>query len=217
VRRLLILAAASTASTLLAAGPVTAGTATGNGAPSGAHYNLNLIGMENPKTTTMTGSNGHVIFLPLKGTCKINLSEGDFQVTDGNCTDGPAGFQLPNPDPGNTGTTVYSVYARALGKPGGSSTMNTCFTDTTTSEDYCSIYQVVSTRSTGKSSFSNVSQELLYVYYCDTTTGKITRESLFNSDLYDYYWSYQNNGLRLAQLRFYPNQQTTVATDGAAC
>jgi len=32
----------------------TAGT-TGNGAPSGAHYNLNIIGVSNPRTTPMTG------------------------------------------------------------------------------------------------------------------------------------------------------------------
>lgn len=194
------------------------GAPNGNGAPSGAHYNLNIIGMSNPKTADTSTSNGHTIFVPLQGGCKIELSEGDFQVLDRNCTDGgAAAFQLPDPDPGNTGTTVYSVYARALGKPGGSSTTTTCFTDTTTNEDYCSIYQMVLVRGTGKSSFTNVSQELLYVYYCDTDTGKIVRESLFNNDLYDYYWDYQNSGLRLAQLRFYPGEQTTVASAGAAC
>ncbi|HET9794761.1 MAG TPA: hypothetical protein VFS34_09885 [Thermoanaerobaculia bacterium] len=34
---------------------------TGNGAPSGAHYNLNIIGVENPKTDPMTGGDGHTI------------------------------------------------------------------------------------------------------------------------------------------------------------
>jgi len=216
MRRLLYLAAA--AATTVAMLPANASTGTtGSGAPSGPHYNLNLIGVENPKTASMTGSDTHTIFVPLSGGCKINLSEGAFQVLDGNCTDGPAAFQLPNPDPGNTGTTVYSVYARALGKPGGSSTMNTCFTDTSTNETYCSIYQLVSTRTTSKSSFTNVSQDLLYVYYCDTTTGKIVRDSLFDNTLYNYYWNYQNNGLRLAQLRFYPGQQTTVAAAGSSC
>jgi len=215
--RRIVYAAAALASTI-ALVPAHAGTSTtGNGAPSGAHYNLNLIGVDKAKSASMTGSDTHTIFVPLSGTCKINLSEGDFQVLDGNCTDGPAAFQLPNPDPGNTGTTVYSVYARALGKPGGSSTMNTCFTDTSTTETYCSIYQLVQTRGTGKSSFTNVSQDLLYVYYCDTTTGKIVRDSLFDSTLYDYFWNYDNNGLHNAQLRFYPGDQTTVAAAGSAC
>jgi len=30
-----------------------------DGAPSGAHYNLNIIGVSNPKTTPMTGGDGH--------------------------------------------------------------------------------------------------------------------------------------------------------------
>jgi hypothetical protein len=104
VRRPLFLAAALATALAL---PAHAGvTPTGSGAPSGAHYDLNLIGVDKTKSATMTGSDTHTIFVPLSGTCKINLSEGDFQVLDGNCTDGPAAFQLPNPDPGNTGTTV---------------------------------------------------------------------------------------------------------------
>jgi len=214
-RAMYVAVAVASAIAVLPAGATT--TSTGTGAPSGAHYDLNIIGVDKAKSSSMTGSNTHTIFVPLSGNCKINLSEGDFQVTDGNCTDGPAGFQLPNPDPGNTGTTVYSVYARALGKPGGSSTTNTCFTDTSTGSTYCSIYTMVETRTTSKSSFTNVSQDLLYVYYCDTTTGKIVRDSLFDNPLYQYYWDYTNNGLRLAQLRFYPSVQTTVAAPGSAC
>src|SRR5512142_1067532 len=64
---------------------------TGNGAPSGAHYNLNIIGVENPKTDPMTGGDGHTIFVAL-GTKKpsdpvesnIWLTQGPFQVCDAN-------------------------------------------------------------------------------------------------------------------------------------
>src|SRR2546427_562039 len=73
----------------------------------------------------------------------------------------------------------------------------------TTSETFCSIYQMVLVRSSGKSWFSNVSQQLLYVYYCNTSTGKIVRTPLFSSPLLQFYWSYTNTGLKLAQLRFY--------------
>jgi hypothetical protein len=199
---------------VLGSGSALAGT--GNGVPSGPHYNLNIIGV--PKDKTVAPGNNQTIFVPLYGGCKISLSEGPFDVLDGNCTnDGQSAFQLPNPDPGNTGTTVYSVYARALGKPGGSSTTQSCFTDTSTGDEYCSIYQLVETRSTGKSLFTNASQDLLYVYYCDTSTGKIVRDSLFDNPLYDFFWQYTNDGLRLAQLRFYPGVQTTVAPAGAAC
>ena len=85
------------------------------------HYNLNIIGVPKAKTADMTGDSGHRIFVPLTGKVSISLKEGDFQVLDANGTDGKASFQLPNPDPDNDGTTLYSVYARALGKPGGSS------------------------------------------------------------------------------------------------
>lgn len=177
---------------------------TGNQAPSGAHYNLNIIGVPKNKTADMTGSQGHRIFVPLEGNCKINLSEGDFQVLDGNCTDGPSAFQLPNPDPDNNGVTEYSVYARALGKPGGKSTTTTCATDPVTGEEWCSIYSMVLVREKGKSSFTNVSKVLLYVYADIDGDGDVERYPLFDAALQDYFWNYDNNGLKLAQFRFYP-------------
>src|SRR5947207_16019333 len=75
---------------------------TGNGGPSGAHYELEIIGMSNPKSATITS--GNRIFVPMYGSCRINLSEGSFDVLDGNCTDGTSAFQLPNPDPTTSGT-----------------------------------------------------------------------------------------------------------------
>src|SRR5919206_907906 len=210
-----ILAAAILASLLAFVGSAS-GAHYGNGAPSGPHYDLNIIGVQNPKSADMTGTDGHSMFVPLQGQCKINLQQGSFSVPDRNCTDGSAQFQLPNPDPTNSGQTVYSVWARALGKPGGSSSTQTCFVDTTTNETYCSIYQSVLVRSSGKSSFSNVSQQLLYVYYCDVATSKIVRVPLFGSSTYQFYWSYTNNGLKLAQLRFYQSS-TSVAPAGASC
>src|SRR5437762_3195471 len=68
-----------------------ASAGTGNGAPSGAHYNLNIIGVDNPKTSTMSSSDRHTIFVGL-GTKKpaapvttdIWLTPGAFDVCDGN-------------------------------------------------------------------------------------------------------------------------------------
>ena len=176
---------------------------TGNGAPSGAHYTLNVIGVENAKTAPMDDTNRHTIFVPDQGNCRINLGEGDFGVGDGNCFDGDgAQFTLPDPDPDGDGVTAYSVYARALGKPGGSSVTTTCFDED--GETYCSTESMVLVRSTGKSRFSNVSKELLSL--CLDTDGDgacDTRELLFDRDLADYFWSYDNSGLKVAQLRFY--------------
>ena len=213
-RRVISLFLLGCAVAMLATAGATAGS--GNGAPSGPHYDLNIIGVPKGKSASMTGTSGRSLFVPLWSSCKINLQQGPFDVLDRNCTDGSALFQLPNPDPNNTGSTTYSVWARALGKPGGSSSTQTCFVDSTTGSTYCSIYQMLLVRSSGKSSFQNVSQQLLYVYYCDTATSKIVRVPLFSSPLYQFYWNYTNNGLKLAQLRFY-QVSTQVASAGSAC
>lgn len=188
----------------------------GNGAPSGPHYNLNIIGVQNEKDMDVANTNGHVIFVPLQGTMKILLSEGEYAVLDKNGTDGTAAFQLPNPDPDGDGTTVYSVWARALGKPGGSATMTTG----AETEDGEIVYSMISLeveRGHGKQTFTNVSKELLYIYLeydilvdpdgipssDDEYTIKAGRYPLFADELMNFFWEYDNNHLKLLQLRFY--------------
>ena len=175
----------------------------GNGAPSGAHYNLNIIGVPKNKSAAMTGDNGRRIFVRLDGKSAIYLSEGPFQVLDANGTDGSARFQLPNPDPENDGITLYSVYARALGKPGGKATMQTCATDPLSGEVYCSVEALVAVRESGGSKFTNVSKQLLYAYIDLDGDGVVERYPLFDDRLEDYFWNYDNQGLKLLQLRFY--------------
>src|SRR5713101_1349738 len=60
----------------------------GNGAPNGAHYNLNIIGVEDPKNDPMTGSDRHTIFVALGSrksavTSNIYLTPGDFRYATG--------------------------------------------------------------------------------------------------------------------------------------
>jgi hypothetical protein len=195
-----------TGAALLAAGlGIAVSASADNGAPSGTHYNLNIIGVPKGKTADMSGNNGHRIFMPLSGISKILLIEGStFEVLDANGTDGSASFQLPNPDPLNTGITLYSVYVRALGKPGGSATMTGCATDPTTGEVVCSTESVVAVSGGGAPKFSNVSKQLLYVYADLDGDGVVERYPLFDSRLQDYFWQYDNNGLHLLQMRFYP-------------
>ncbi|MDP3963126.1 MAG: hypothetical protein Q8Q39_01380 [bacterium] len=188
-------------------------SAGGNGAPSGAHYNLNIIGVAKDKTAPMDGNDGHRIFVKLDGNTKILLSEGEtFNVLDANGTDGNgAKFQLPNPDPDNDGITVYSVYARALGTPGGNAMIATCATapgedgifGTADDEEVCSTETLTVERTKGKSSFENVSRELLYIFVDLDGDGTAERYNLFADELQDYFWSYDNNGLKVLQLRFY--------------
>ena len=209
--------AAAVAISMVVAFVPTLTLATGNGAPSGAHYNLNVIGVPKGKTADMTGNNGHRIFVPLTGKAKILLNEGaDFQVLDANGTDANgASFLLPNPDPDGDGTTAYSVYVRGLGKPGGSATMQSCYDDFQTGDTWCAVdiiggvEPVVIGSSKGPSKFVNVSADLLYVDVClavDAITGLCTDSvvmPLFSDELDEYFWDYDNNGLKLAQFRFY--------------
>jgi hypothetical protein len=206
----------------LALGMVATFARPGNGAPSGAHYNLNILGKEQCPTDPMTNSNGHVIFVLLNGgdiatnlnghaannISKVNKiflmqspDNSTFDVLDGNaCNSDGALFMLPNP------TNGYSVWARALGTPGGTATMTTCATDPTTGEVVCSTLNVILTRTHGQQRFTNVTTELTTMTFVDPSTGNTVTVSLFDPNLIDYFWNYQNNGLRLAQLRFYPLQ-----------
>jgi hypothetical protein len=200
---------------------------TGNGAPSGAHYTLNIIGVPKDKSPNFTGGSGHRIFVDLgkAGTAvntRINLGQGDFGVTDANGTDGSAGFRLPNPDPDGDGTTAYSVYVRALGKPGGKATMQSCYEDATGT--WCAVDfaggvlpVVIERKSGGVEKFVNVSKDLLYIDFCtlwddglddvlgteDDICTSVDQIPLFSNTSLLYSWSYDNEGLKHAQLRFY--------------
>jgi len=201
---------------------------TGNGAPSGAHYTLNIIGVPKDKSPNLTGGNGHRIFVDLGRTgeaanTRINLIEGDFAVLDANGTDGVAAFRLPNPDPDLDGTTSYSVYVRALGKPGGKATMQSCYEDAA-GETWCAVdftggVEPITIQRTkgGVAKFVNVSKDLLFVDFCvtwdagldgllgtaDDVCTNVDQIPLFSNKDLSYYWSYDNEGLKHAQLRFY--------------
>lgn len=183
---------------------------TGNGAPSGAHYNLNIIGVPKDKTAAMDSDQGHRIFVKLQGKSKIYVAQGDsFVVLDGNATDGNGGrFQMPSPDPDGDGVTAYAIYARALGKPEGSSTMTTCASVDTSGDGiedttYCATFGTIFVRSKGKSRFTNVSNELLTAYADLDGDGVLESYSIFDEALLGSYWDYDNKGLKLLQLRFY--------------
>jgi len=195
----------------------------------GPHYNLNIIGVENPKTAPMTGSDRHTIFVGLgkksSVASNIYLAPGPFDVCDGNAFDAAhsctgdvianqgAVFQLPcnsavptaSGCPGGTFSADYQIWGRALGKPGGSVTMKTCGTDDTGAL-VCSTGSALFTRGKGKSGFFDVTTSLTTINACFDVAGVVTCEtvSLFDPVLQDFFWQYSNNGLRLLQLRFYP-------------
>lgn len=199
---------------------------------SGAHYNLNIQGKTTCAGDDLTGSNRHTIqvllnysdrnyngvpYVELDRRNKIFLAAGDFQVLDGNaCDSDGAKFQLPA-----TVATDWEIWARALAKPGGSATMTLCGVDdmgtVSTADDviFCNTgADVVSLRrTTGKPQWQNVTRELTHLYACVdlNNDGVVAADEchdvdVFDPELYSYFWDYDNFGLRLAQLRFYPKQ-----------
>jgi hypothetical protein len=209
-------------SVLVAALLVLAGTPalaqTGNGAPSGPHFEMGIIGVSNPKTQPLTNSYRHTIFVGL-GTKKddvitnIYLTQGPFAVCDGNGFDPAydcngnvvasvgAVFQLPCDlltDTCSGGTSQpYTIWARAVGTPGGHATITTCGT-TDLNAVICSTENELLVRGNGKPTFKNVTTTLTTI---NTNTGTI---SLFGDGFLNFFWQYDNNGLKLAQVRFYP-------------
>jgi hypothetical protein len=199
--------------------------ATGNGAPNGGHYNLNILGKDNCSGDDLTGSERHTIQVLLVGgqnagdlngtlasaldkrnkiflvTSEDTVGDSDFHVLDGNACDGNGAlFALPR-----NVSTAWTVWARAGGKPGGTATMTTCATDPTTQEIVCSTENVVLLREKGGQKFTNVTKQLTTVCWDTNGDGVCdVRVPLFDPRLVDYFWNYDNNGLRLAQLRFYP-------------
>ena len=199
---------------------------TGNGAPSGPHFDLNIHGTNGPADLS-TGSNGHDIFVPLAtaGTdsttsedCDdIQLSSGTtFAVVNPDCWTGVAKypeFQLPPPCASTTATsctTAYTVWMRAL-TPKGSTTMQTCYTDTTLTT-YCATgAQIVFlNKKTSAGDFTDVTQALLF--YCSASSNKL--QPIFSPSTFTYFWDYDNNGLKHAQLRFYPATSDSVSLAG---
>lgn len=215
---------------------------TGNQAPNGSHFELNIIGVPQNKTADMTGSDGHSIFVQLFGGDAASSLTGkdfntisklnkifllpapageSFQVLDRNATDANgATFQLPADV-----STTWQVYARALGKPGGNANMTTCatvsvtdpVTGVVTQEVDCSLATLTIPPRTKNSKFSNVTPDLLFLTIAvdpaanatlasclGVTTATTVTVPLFNGCLQNFFWNYQNNGLKLLQLRFYP-------------
>ena len=229
---------------------------TGNGAISGPHYNLNLIGMKECPSQPYDETGRHNIHVllnhsdddadntvgndsgtavTLDKTNKIFLIEGDpiagssvqddFYVLDGNACDGDgAAFRLPaNPftcpadDPecleAEPAFQEYLVFVRELGTPGGTGDLRTCGIsdggtagDTSDDEVVCSSENVLLERTSGRSRFRNVTRELTTMVVQIEVDGGLetVRVGIFDPLLYQYFWDYDNNGLRLVQMRFYP-------------
>jgi len=210
-------------------------TTTGNGAPSGAHYNLNLIGVTNGKNPPLTGSDRHTIFVPLYTNGKdgpdtdpvpgtdIWLAQGPFAVCDGNAFDAAtdcngtqiakqgAVFQLPC----NTNITTAT-----------GTTLVPCTTGASASYD---VWARTLGTPGGSSTLTTCATDPTGNLVCSTNkavfvrmkpnkftnvtdaltslvdTNTLQTVALFQGGFQGFFWDYDNNGNKLVQLRFYLN------------
>ena len=194
---------------------------TGNGARSGSHYTLNLLGKNWEHGDTVKEDGGHRIFVRLgaDGDMKrtsIQLIEGpDFTVLDADGTDGKAKFQLPDPgdiiDPsgGYSGPDAYQIFIRVLGKPEGLADMYSVYIEAD-GTPWVSGEIITLRQSGGKVNrksppkFEDVTKELTTIYVDTDGDGAPERHKLFDDAFEEFFWYYDNQGLKHVQLRFYP-------------
>lgn len=189
---------------------------------SGPHYNLNIIGVPQDKTVPdMTGSNRHVIFVPLQSggdvsrQVKIQYIAGDeFRVIDGNATDDNlAIIEVPSEVGGDL---CYDVYAAGLGKPNGNAIVTAeCEIEDLIGEctDALLLDSFTVERSKGKPRRIDISDIFRATGcidlggeegVCDSGDLQFNNVWIFNiAQLLNYMWDYDNNGLKLMQVRFY--------------
>lgn len=152
---------------------------------------------------------------------------GGFGVIDANATDGDGAiFGLPDPcvgdDPLDGCTPGYRIYARALG-PGGNATITTCADETDDGFDgvddvWCGSNGITLEAKKGSRKAVEVTDNLLSMTITidgavnpelagclgiSTETSTTLDVYLFDRCFENYFWNYDNNGLKLLELRFY--------------
>jgi hypothetical protein len=209
---------------------------------NGQHYNLNIIGVPKGKTVDMTDSQRHTIFVPLNTqglvdkSVKIYYVPGpDFQVLDGNATDGEATIQVPyeyctDYTTGCENLLSYNVYAVGLGKPKGYAVVEAhCTYDTAvvdkngtsglTCEDTLLMGSFTINRDKGQPKPKDITNvfratgclDLNGSLVCDAGDLTFTNIWIFNIEqLLEYFWAYSNTNLKLMQVRFYPTTSGSI-------
>ena len=237
IKRFLTISVVTMLALVLAAG--TALAQNGNPCPGDKEYQLNIIGVDKGKKPDMKGNSGHRIFVWLGKsghvTTKIFMTgdsdpdtaglqcEKNFRVLDANGTDdGEATLLVPcdpltaaNLDP----DVCFSVYATALGGPGGHAHVDVVceFDDTCIGCDIdggsCATGDIDFTLTRGKG--KPVQEDITGVFRatgcidlnasedCDSGDIDFRNEWIFNIEqLLEYFWDYTNHGLRISQIRF---------------
>ena len=93
-----LIIAISVVTVVVGLGLAFAGDITGNGSPSGQHYNINIIGVPNAKNVNFDGGEGARIFVLRTGTTQFYVHGGtSYAILDHDGTDGSVGTSRTDP------------------------------------------------------------------------------------------------------------------------
>jgi hypothetical protein len=200
---------------------------------TGKHYNLQILGKDKDDMPVGDTENRHTIFVPLNKACKIYMqqtedpNDDEFKVLDANGFDSNGcRFELA--------AGHYNVFARALARPGGKTTIEAWFS---LKEGYATPppaildaegYQLYSlgtvdlSRDGKKPQVVNINKLFYWtITICEVDEfGNLvncvdyTNYWVFDiEEIDEYLWKYNNEGLKLLQVRFYPCQLLGVDTN----
>lgn len=203
----------------------------------GKHYNLNIIGVQHDKKADMTGTQGHTIFVPLNKDGSVSrkvtiygvrnyADPNKFEVLDRNATDDDeATIAFPFKD---YGTLSFNVYATALGKPGRKAVVDpnavfdaNCIDCVLIAGESFEIKRDKGKKGAQKPNVVDITDVFRAEGCIDLDANDICNEGdlefedvwVFNvPNLLTYYWDYTNEGLKLAQIRFYPTESGSWTT-----
>jgi hypothetical protein len=112
----------------------------GSGAPSGAHYNLNIIGVPHDMNDNFNGGSGARIFVDRTSSTNFYVHGGTtYEVRDHDGTDGWVGWSRTDPgiifpyDATKTPTWRVEIYVRMVGPKGSGATWTSKYFDEGTS------------------------------------------------------------------------------------
>ncbi len=214
---------------------------------SGAHWNLNIIGVPHDKTVpSMTDSSRHTIFVPLQSGLDVTrqvkiyyvrntANPTQFEVLDGNATDdNEATIAVPfefcsDLSTGCEELLSFNVYAVGLGKPNGNAIVTAECTYSVdvvggTCEDTLLLGGFQINRTNGGSNKPQRTDitdifratgclDLDASGTCNTGDLEFRNLWIFNiPQLVEYFWDYDNNGLKHMQVRFYETTSGSINT-----
>ncbi len=184
----------------------------GDNKPSGNHYSLNLVGVPDDKYDNFYDDekSEESIYVGLGGNSKVMVrkttQDEGFGIINANGLEDRALFQLPT-----SSETEYQLFVRPLGIPRAESQPHDV--DPSTNEDIASMGASILVRKDGADRDADIASKLSTVNVAaeDLNGDDVIDEldiatyKIFDEVLEGYLWEYNDEGLKVSQLRFYFN------------